>query len=522
MLAVLPLLLAPCADGAEEAHYLDASLDLDGELLSWRFLDLEDDGSRELLLAIRTADGERELRVHRFGEAGLRREAETTVRILPDVLAWGVADVREEPGRELLFLGRSGAWSYSLALPGYRDNVQRLAPEELIYDMPDPRELPFWAYVFRGPASPGPGRDLVLLPGRDRLSVWGPPAGGTAGTPGAYVLRAALPTTPGDASTDDLGADGANRGGGPRVGVDAASPFLPEASDGGSSLLQDAHGIAAPALLDVDGDGHADLVEAGQESLKLYLGSREGPPSEPTRVEALPDVLRDTKEREVSLRLRDVDGDGRLDVVALVADAADGFENRPFRVLVYRGRERRLLGDEPDQVLRFEAGDLEVEVVDVDSDGRMDLTVEKLVLPSLVGAVTGIEFTFSLLVFPGEARGFARRPVFSHEELFDEETAIDLAASRRWVLDCNGDGTADLVEIDLNGDITIRRVLREENRLRGSRWTLDPAPWKRFGVEGSIDSLTVDDFNGDGLGDVVSAAGDRLVVLLSVRPGARR
>ena len=124
--------------------------------------------------------------------------------------------------------------------------------------------------------------------------------------------------------------------------------------------------------------------------------------------------------------------------------------------------------------------------------------------------------------FPGEEGGFARRPAFRDEQTFDEETAFELAASRSWRHDCDGDGTADLVEVDLQGDITVRRLRRESSGLRGSSWRLDATPWKRYAGKGTIGSLRVEDYNGDGLGDIVSAGEDRLTVLLSVRVGGGR
>ncbi|MDA1265023.1 MAG: FG-GAP-like repeat-containing protein, partial [Planctomycetota bacterium] len=255
--------------------------------------------------------------------------------------------------------------------------------------------------------------------------------------------------------------------------------------------------------------------------LMFFMGGSAGPSSEPTRVEALPEPLAD-EEQEVQLHLRDVNGDGRVDVVAVTAAQAEGLSNRVFRVLVYHAGAQGLFGEQPAQVLRFEAGGLEAQVVDVDDDGHMDLAIEKIELPSLVGAVTGIEVKFSHLVFPGGARGIARKPLLSYEERHDEDSAIDLAVSRTLSHDCDGDGMADVVAIDLAGEITIRRVRAQESRLRGATWKLDPAPWKRFDVGGSIESLRVADYNGDGLGDIVSAGEDRLTVLLSVRQGRGR
>lgn len=511
--ALTTLALGTFAALTEEAHYVDASLDLDGELLSWQFVDLDENGALELVVAVGLSGGERELRVHPLSTSGVRREAATTIRVLPDIVAWGAADVREEPGRELLLMTRGGVWSYSPTLPGYRDNVARLAEEELVYDMPDPRRLPFWEYVFDDA-----GADRILLPGRDRISIWG-----RAADEAAYSAVTTLPTTLVDSSTEALAPEGRSRGGGARISTREDSPFLPEGSAQSSTLVEDAYAYEAPALLDPNGDGRLDLVVLADEQLAFYFATESGIPSVPSRVEPLPDILTtEDGELDLQVRLVDANGDRYLDAVVRVADEPEGLENRLQRLLVFHGDAQRVLGAKPDQVLRFEAGDLDFRVVDVDADGRPDLLVEKLELPSMVGAVTGIEFTFERLLFLGESKGFSRRPSFSLEETFNEETAVELAASRRWTHDCNGDGTADLVEVDLQGRITVRRLRKTGGGLRGGRWSLDASPWKQFEVEGSIDSLVVEDVNADGLGDIVSAGDGRLTVLLSVRKGGGR
>lgn len=165
---------------------------------------------------------------------------------------------------------------------------------------------------------------------------------------------------------------------------------------------------------------------------------------------------------------------------------------------------------------------LRVEVTDVDGDGRVDLAFRKLELPSVVAAVTGLEFTFTYLVYMGGRKGFDKRPTLDHEETYDEDTVVGLAANRELTLDCDGDGIADLVEVDLDGRIAIRRVIKTSSFLRGETWSLERAPWKRFAGEGSIESLVVRDLNGDGLGDVISAGERRFSLWLSSRGRQRR
>ena len=511
MMPLVPIgLLVAAAPAPQETHYVETSIDLGGSLASWRFVDLGQ-ADPELAVSVALRGGERELRFHPFDGPTIAQEPRLALPILPDVLGWGVADVRAEAGRELVFLTRSGAWSYSTTLPGYRDNVARLTRDELLYDMPDSGSLLFWEYFLEGE-----GFDRLLLPGRERLSLWAPVDAGS-GSELPYELRSSLPIGPDDdreEPTDDADEEEDDDFG--------ASPFLPEGDRGGSTLLSGAFSYAAPALRDVDGDGREDLVVQWDLQLAVFLGSAQGFPSEPSRLESFPEAFGDEGDMERDVRLVDVDGDALPDLIARISDEADGFENRVHRLLVYRGKPDRWFGEQPDQVLRFEAGDLEYRVVDVDGDGRTDLQVEKLVLPSLVGTVTGIEFTFERLIFLGERGRFARRPAFKSAEKYDAESAFQLTTRRNWRHDCNGDGIADLVELDLQGNVTIRCLRRKSSGLRGATWSLDASPWKRFEGDGWMNSLRVDDYNGDGLGDIVATGDERVRVLLSSKTGGAR
>ena len=155
LLAASPL---PPTGGEQESYYVDASIEPGGQMLSWTFVDMDVDGTLELVLAVHTNDGERELHLHRMRADRVQPEPYLKVHVFPDVLAWTVADVREEPGRELVFLTRSATISYSTTLDGYKGNATVLVREEMIFDLPDPRTLPYYEYVIHGKAG-----DSLLL-----------------------------------------------------------------------------------------------------------------------------------------------------------------------------------------------------------------------------------------------------------------------------------------------------------------------------------------------------------------------
>jgi hypothetical protein len=102
------------------------------------------------------------------------------------------------------------------------------------------------------------------------------------------------------------------------------------------------------------------------------------------------------------------------------------------------------------------------------------------------------------------------------------EESLDEAISKRMLShDCDGDGIADLVDVDLRGRVAIYRVLFESGFFSGDTWTLEKVPSRRFDVDASLRNLAVDDLNGDGLGDIFSHRDEHITLLLSRRRGDR-
>ncbi len=507
---------------ASDVRYVDASVEVEGELLDARFVRLGAKRELALCLAVRTPRGTRELRVHAVGRETVAATPHHVVAVLEDVIAYGFAEVRSEPGPELVFLTKSGAHSYSLERDGYRDNVRRLVDADLIYDVPDPRRLPYWRYATEGLA-----RDVLLLPGPGGLGVFAADASEAADAQSGELTRAATielpvvetPAFQGALESGEVVVEGASatiR----FVSRDDEPPFDGGAGDAGE-LLSHGRAVRAPAWADFDGDGRRDLVVATRTTLFVHHARADGVPrAEPVLVQ-LPAYLV-VDEDELALTLVDVDGDGDADLLAERTEEADGLENARITLFVLVNRDGDLVREEPDQVFRFEAAAVRFEVGDVDGDGRPDLVTRKFELPSFVGTVTGLEFTLSYAFYPGTggARPFEARPTMRHDETFDETTVQEVIANRHMTVDCDGDGLADLVEVDIEGRIVIRRLVRESSFFGGTSWSLEREPWKRFETRGSIGALTVRDLNGDGLGDIVSRGYDRCIVLLSA--GGRR
>ena len=161
--------------------YVDASVRVDGTLLDWTFVDVDEDGRDELALSARNPRGDRELHLHRVRSTSVEPEPYVTIPVLDDIVAWTFADVRAElEGKELVLLTRQGAWSFDPRRTSYRGNIARLCEVQLLYDVPSPRALPYWLYVLDGAA---PGCDRLLLPERSGFAAFGPNPRAAEGSP---------------------------------------------------------------------------------------------------------------------------------------------------------------------------------------------------------------------------------------------------------------------------------------------------------------------------------------------------
>jgi hypothetical protein len=512
------IVLSLCVLGAQSAlandsFYVDASLEPTGKLLGWQAVDGLPGAlaplARDLVLAVRTAEG-RELRVHALRSDGIDPTPRHTVPMLKDVIAWGVADVRAEEGKELLLLTQGGAWSYSLLKEGYRGNAAALAKTELIYDLPNPHRLPYWAFVLPGPE--GKSQDRVLLPGREGYAIWSE----SPTEPGVWkagpLFTASAPTEVRKDEDQPSDEDSDNSVDIDLVLAGNASPFLDHKENEGADLLHDSLAYRAPAMLDVDGDGRLDLLAWTAEGLAMHSAGAD----EPGWVRPLPEYL-NPEDTSRDLTLADLDGDGDLDVLAKLTEESSGLEDSAVRLLILLQEKGRFFPSKPNQVLRFNAAEMRTQVTDVNGDGRPDLVIRKFELPSLLESVSGLEFTFTHLVYFGNKRGFERKPAVKNVEVYDEDSVAGAIANYKLVRDCDGDGNADLVALDLEGRLSVRRVTKKSSFFGGDSWSMDEAPWKLFDTRGAIKSLSVPDLNGDGLGDLVSLGSKRLTVYLSQR-----
>lgn len=135
-----------------------------------------------------------------------------------------------------------------------------------------------------------------------------------------------------------------------------------------AEVIDDKHGALGVEIADINQDGHLDFVVAyGQEyeSIEVYL--RRGPSEYEHQVI---DRLKDPSYNASSFHLRDIDGDGRLDIVHTCGDTMDSMLAKPYHGV----RWIHNLGDNRWQSheLGLLVGALNATSADFDGDGDID------------------------------------------------------------------------------------------------------------------------------------------------------
>jgi hypothetical protein len=246
------------------------------------------------------------------------------------------------------------------------------------------------------PVDDQPGSELILLraQGVTLLSLAGreprwrdlptpmPTAGPAADERGLDRLRLARPElggvrllVPGFGTSALLGPDGAVVGQ-LRTGG-RANYFLPPRPGPllGENELELYFDVPRLDTGDVDGDGRVDLVAANRNELRVFLQRPDGTfASEPDRVLPLgllsfADHVRNTGGARVDLG--DWNGDGRADL--LVSYASGGLLRATTQTRLYLDRDGTWNLARPDQVFENSGGVSLDQLVDVDGDGRPEL-----------------------------------------------------------------------------------------------------------------------------------------------------
>jgi hypothetical protein len=478
--------------------------------VSYGLEDINGDGRQDLILPHWQRTLGRELWIYEQLGDGRFSDTPRRIEIKTEIVAVGFADLRPEPGKELVLFAGPGLFTLSTAIEGYAGNLQPLVQWQLAADVPafDTVEL-----IRELNDIDGDGLTDLLLPGPRSWGYFrGDGTGGMTLSTEFTTLNPDLdPALQGDRDRDlstNLTIDAQT---GIRLEVSARrpSPFADlvqtwqadqSAADG--TLLEAENWMPAVQLADLDGDGREDMVYLNtdtdlQAQLNLHRQRPDGsfPPE--------PDWHHSVTGRG-NLRITDLDGDAFTDLVRLEGsgDQWDAF--------LFRNRNGSFDLAQPDQVMRFSGYDATLSFIDIDGDGRPELNVSYYTIP-VVEAIrnTAILRTQLLYSADGAEAGqlFSRRPLSRLEESFSATNVRGLAEqmSLRW--DVDGDGRKDALYITEAGAVAARRI---DTQLR-----IEEQPFWTYVPDRSVIGFFVRDLNGDDVPDLVLRHGTSITLLVA-------
>ncbi|MCW8195048.1 VCBS repeat-containing protein [Proteobacteria bacterium 005FR1] len=509
-------------------RYQASVIELEETITDQITADLDGDGRQDLLVAVWSDDRGRELLVFPQGANGhFSGKPAQRIEVKKDIVAFALADIREEAGEELILLTRSGAYSYSSRKEGYAGNLQKLFDFDFLATIPERKSFPF---LGRAQDYNADGIADLLLPGRQQYSLF------LGKGDGSFPSVVELPRPhrdPRRESDTDIRFD-VSFAEGLSFSVNSPSPFaelLPKRSsnspgdqgwdrfDENNSILEVEHWLAALNPVQLNRGPEFEFVyldhpqgesDAGTDKLRFNALRLENGKAESEwqhELNATDEIV-----------AADFNGDGLGDLLLLNSRGSD-----QTNVLFFANRAGKFNFAAPDQVMRFSGYQVQVSLRDLNRDQVPELIVSYYGLAAVEALRSGSMLRTTLIYAgnalsgngnTGQADGeggkglpFSQRPTAKIEDKFSAENARGLVERLNFSADVDADGRNEMVGLDQAGALIARSIGPD----------LQPAsePVWRFVPLHLIQSVIPRNLNKDGASDFLLRHQNSVTVLVS-------
>lgn len=461
--------------------------------------DVDGDGAADLVVA--SGGSVRRLGVHLRRKSGpaFASAPDMSLDLTPDVIAFAVADVLSDAGREIVLFNAAAVFAWRpRAKADDKERIVRLAAGDLLWQIPDEKDIIDWQVGIADLdhdglddlALPGPGVYRLLVQRRD--------AGGKSDFSAAFDLvieGAGVRGIAGDLSEKKAqvreagGKHGVSRGG-RRVSFDLGDEgfSIRESRKEGEPLVSVDESVPAAQLVDWDGDGDLDAVFMTLGQVLVFRQEPRGRFEDAPRL-SLPNPVAADRSRQLDVSYSawtlDFSGDRRADCLIFAGDQRSDDTRTQVLVFLQDAKDAAGIWDAaryplfgkdgtPRELLVIGGFARPLGLEDVDGDGRPDL-VAGAVKPDLIDAVRAASserIDVDLFVYRSTEAGFEKHPGLARRISLP---AGNLDATLQFVGDLTGDGLSELVARD---DKEKLRVYMTKRRSSNELVVLDKPLWE--------------------------------------------
>lgn len=470
--------------------------------------DMDGDGAKDLIISHYDPMIGRELRILHQREDGSFSSEPQRVEIKTEIIALGFADLRKEPGKELLLFASTGVFSLSTAIEGYTENIKQLAEWDLVAAIPNLEEIQFLENI----------RDInndglvdLVLPGKNEYGIF------LGKGNEEFEFLSTINTTNesltvAQRNNQEPGLE-ASIGINPDEGIvvelraDRPSPFdgfvetWQPKSISSRALFRSEFWMPSLTLAELNGDELQDLIylnvnDKGEGQINIHYQSEAGFNQSADWQAPI--------ETRGNIQIIDINNDGLQDIYRLSGDG------NQWDARFYLNQNGQFQFDQPTQIMRFSGYDVRLDFINLIPDDQPVLNVNYYTIP-VVDAIRNASINRVQLIYRYEKmeseQVFERRPSSRLEESFSAANVRGLSEQMSLKYDIDGDGANDALYITENGTLAAKKI---DGSLR-----IANAPFWEYVSQRSVFEFEVLSLNTDKNPDLILHHGTTTTLLVS-------
>jgi hypothetical protein len=443
-----------------QSNYVAFELERDNNWDNLITEDVNGDGAKDIIFAHFDPAIGRELHIHHQQSDGNFASNPQRVEIKTEIIAVGFAELRPDPGKELVLFANNGVFSLSTAKQGYADNIKLLFQWNLVAAIPDLETVQFLQNI---EDINGDGEIDFLLPGENDFGFFvGQGEEQFELVSSVRTINENLTAAQRNNQEADLSGNiGINETDGVIVNIRAElpSPFAnfieqwePKATDS-RALLRTENWMPTAMLEELNGDGLKDLIylnvaDDGLGQINIHFqAANKGFSNRPDWQSSL--------ETRGDIQIVDMNNDGLQDLLRL---SGDGNE---WDARFYINAGGSFDFQQASQVMRFSGYDVRLDFVELAADSKPVLNVSYYTIP-VVDAIRNASINRTQLLYSADeaeaGQLFARRPSSRLEESFSASNVRGLSEQMSLRYDVDGDGSNDALYVTDNGTLAAKKI----------------------------------------------------------------